>query len=494
MSGTAEKQPNDLLRIAQRMMVDRNLLPEFSTEVLEQTEGIKSAATPGPGVQDLRALLWTSIDNDDSRDLDQLTAAELLEDGQVRIVVAVADVDALVAQGTPIDSHAQANTTSVYTAAGVFPMLPEKLSTDLSSLGEGVERLALAIDLIIGPDGTVGSSELYRATVKNRAKLTYNGLAAWLDGQAPAPGPIADHPELQENLRLQDTVAQRMKRLRHKRGALSLDTMEVRPVFEGTLLADLRPDEENRAKEIIEDFMIAANGAVARFLRKRGYTSFRRVLRAPERWQRIVELARGLGSKLPAEPDAVALERFLLRRRAAEPEAFSDLSLAVVKLLGRGAYALELPGKHTHGHFGLAVRDYSHSTAPNRRFPDLITHRMVKAALEGKPAPYDDDDLAILAGHCTTQENNASKVERQVAKSAAALLLRERIGQHFDALVTGASEKGTWVRIAHPTVEGKVVRGERGLDVGDHVRVELVSVDPERGYINFVPAQRSKSR
>ncbi len=489
MSQKAKHHRSDLLHIAQRMMVDRDLLPEFSTEVLEQTEGIKRAAAPGPGVRDLRALLWTSIDNDDSRDLDQLTAAERLEGGQVRIVVAVADVDALVSQGTPIDIHAQANTTSVYTAAGVFPMLPEKLSTDLTSLGEGVERLALAIDMVIGPDGKVGSSELYRATVKNRAKLAYNGLAAWLDGQAPAPGPIVDNPELQANLRLQDTVAQGMKRLRHKRGALSLDTMEARPVFEGTVLADLRPDEENRAKEIIEDFMIAANGAVARFLRKRGYTSFRRVLRAPERWQRIVDLARGLGSTLPAEPDAVALEGFLLQRRAAEPASFSDLSLAVVKLLGRGEYALELPGQHARGHFGLAVKDYSHSTAPNRRFPDLITHRLVKAALEGKPAPYDNNDLALLATHCTTQENNASKVERQVAKSAAALLLRKRIGQHFDALVTGASNKGTWVRIAHPTVEGKVVRGEHGLDVGDHVRVELVSVDPTRGYINFVPTR-----
>ncbi len=472
-------------------MIQRGLLPDFSPAVLAETGAIaKAGAETAPSLRDLRGLLWASIDNDDSRDLDQLSVAEPMAGGAVKILVAVADVDATVKEGSAIDGHARTNTTSVYTAAEVFPMLPEKLSTDLTSLGEGQERLAIVIEMVVAAAGTVAESDVYRALVLNRAKLAYASVAAWLDGTAPAPARLAVVPGLDEQLRIQDRVAQAMKSLRHQHGALSLETLEARAVFDGDVLADLRPDEKNRAKELIEDFMIAANGVTAKYLDGKGVPSLRRILRSPERWDRIVELAAGLGDRLSPEPSARALEEFLARRRHADPERFPDLSLSVVKLLGSGEYVVELPGQRVDGHFGLAVRDYTHSTAPNRRFPDLVTQRLLKAAIAGRPAPYGGDELDGLARHCTEQEDNAAKVERQVRKSAAALLLASRIGERFDAIVTGASEKGTWVRILQPAVEGKVVRGFEGLDVGDRVRVELVHTDVERGFIDFVRRDR----
>jgi ribonuclease R len=477
----------DLLRsIAHRAMAERGLLPDFAPAVVAETEAIRQAATEAsPAIRDLRALLWCSIDNDDSRDLDQLTVTVPGRNGTVTVLVAVADVDALVGKGSAIDDHARANTTSVYTAAEIFPMLPEKLSTDLTSLGQDQARLAIVVEMAVAPDGTVGGSDVYRALVRNRAKLAYDGVAAWLDGTAPPPPPLAAVPGLDQQLRIQDRVAQAMKTLRHQRGALSLETLQTRAVFEGDLIADLRPDEKNRAKELIEDFMIGANGVTAKYLEAKGLPSVRRVLRVPERWPRLVELAAAQGGQLPAEPDARALQAFLAERQQRDPAGFPDLSLSVIKLLGRGEYVLERPGQTADGHFGLATRDYSHSTAPNRRFPDLITGRLLKAALAGRPAPYRAEDLDGLARHCTEQEDNAAKVERQVQKSAAALLLASRIGQQFDAIVTGASSKGTWVRILKPPVEGKLVRGAQGLDVGDHVRVALLATDVERGYIDF---------
>jgi len=467
-------------------MAERGLLPDFAPAVVAETEAIRQAATEAsPAIRDLRALLWCSIDNDDSRDLDQLTVTVPGRNGTVTVLVAVADVDALVGKGSAIDDHARANTTSVYTAAEIFPMLPEKLSTDLTSLGQDQARLAIVVEMAVAPDGTVGGSDVYRALVRNRAKLAYDGVAAWLDGTAPPPPPLAAVPGLDQQLRIQDRVAQAMKTLRHQRGALSLETLQTRAVFEGDLIADLRPDEKNRAKELIEDFMIGANGVTAKYLEAKGLPSVRRVLRVPERWPRLVELAAAQGGQLPAEPDARALQAFLAERQQRDPAGFPDLSLSVIKLLGRGEYVLERPGQTADGHFGLATRDYSHSTAPNRRFPDLITGRLLKAALAGRPAPYRAEDLDGLARHCTEQEDNAAKVERQVQKSAAALLLASRIGQQFDAIVTGASSKGTWVRILKPPVEGKLVRGAQGLDVGDHVRVALLATDVERGYIDF---------
>jgi exoribonuclease-2 len=472
--------------LAHQAMIDRGLEPDFPEAALKQVAAIAKPATDADSsIRDMRDLLWCSIDNDDSRDLDQLTVTAPMRDGTVKVLVAVADVDALVPTGSAIDDHARVNTTSVYTAAQIFPMLPERLSTDLTSLGQDQARQTLVIEMVVDAEGTVVASDVYRAVVRNQAKLAYDGVAAWLDGTAPAPPRLAAVPGLDEQLRIQDRAAQAMRTLRHQRGALSLETLQTRAVFDGDLLADLRPDEKNRAKELIEDFMIAANVVTATYLESKGFPSLRRVLHAPERWGRLVELAARQGAQLPPEPSARALEEFLAQRRRQDPARFPDLSLSVVKLLGRGEYVVERPGQATDGHFGLATRDYSHSTAPNRRFPDLVTGRLLKAALAGRPAPYADADLDGLAHHCTEQEDNAAKVERQVQKSAAALLLASRIGARFDAIVTGASDKGTWVRILAPHVEGKLVQGSQGLDVGDHVRVELVDTDVERGFIDF---------
>jgi exoribonuclease-2 len=475
-----------LRQIARSAMLERALLPDFSAPALKQTDSITAPARDsGAGIRDLRTLPWASIDNDDSRDLDQLTVAQPLAAGAAKLLVAIADVDALVPRGSPIDDHARANTTSVYTVAQTFPMLPEKLSTNLSSLGEGQERLAIIIEMTVGADGSVTASDLYRASVVNHAKLAYNSVAAWLCGTAGAPARLAAIEGLDQQLRMQDKVAQALRRARRARGALELDSSEARPVFDDGLLKDLRADDSNRAKQLIEDFMIAANGVTARYLAGKGLASLRRVLRTPQRWDRIIALASSVGDRLPEAADAQALNEFLIRRRRDDPAHFPDLSLAVIKLLGRGEYALESPGRKTQGHFGLAVDDYTHSTAPNRRFPDVIMQRLLKAALDRLPAPYAEDELRSIATHCSAQQDNAAKVERQLRKSAAALLLSSRIGQRFDAIVTGASAKGTWVRISTPAAEGKLVMGVAGVDVGDRVRVALLDTDVERGFIDF---------
>jgi len=486
MNGSPQGSRARLASIARRVMVERGLEPDFSPAALAEASALTGAAVEtGAAIRDLGSLLWASIDNDDSRDLDQLTLAEPLADGAVKIFVAIADVDAIVKRGSAIDDHASTNTTSVYTAAQIFPMLPERLSTDLTSLNEGEERLAVVMEIVVAADGRAGESQVYRAIVRNHAKLAYDSVAAWLEGKAPAPPRLAAVPGLDEQLRLQDRAAQALRALRHEGGALTLHTLEARAIFAGELLTDLRPDQPNRAKQLIEDFMIAANRASVTFLEQKRFATMRRMLRAPERWPRIVKLASDLGDRLPAAPDARSLEEFLARRRQADPARFPDLSLSVVKLLGSGEYAVALPGQPIEGHFGLSVKDYAHSTAPNRRFPDLITQRLLKAAIAGQPSPYANDELVALARHCTEQEDDAAKIERQVRKSAAALLLTSRHGETFDAIVTGASEKGTWVRIFQPAVEGKVVKGATGWEVGDRVRVQLVDTDVERGFIDF---------
>jgi exoribonuclease-2 len=475
-----------LRRIAHRVMLERGLVPEFSPQALAQLGAIHGPATRTDGsTRDLRSLPWCSIDNDDSRDLDQLTVAEALPDGAAKVLVAIADVDAVVRLGTALDDHARANTTSVYTVAETFPMLPEALSTDLTSLNHDAERVAVVVEMVVAGDGSLQSQDLYPAMVRSQAKLAYNGVAGWLEDSGPMPEGIGAVKGLDANLRLQDRVAQKLKGLRHVHGALDLETIEARPVFDGDKLKDLEGDRRNRAKDIIEDFMIAANGASARYLASKKSPSLRRVVRTPKRWDRIVELAGERGAKLPAEPDAKALEEFLVAAKAADPLRFPDLSLSVVKLLGPGEYVVQLPGDTVAGHFGLAVRDYTHSTAPNRRFPDLITQRLLKAAMAGGAPAYANDDLAALAQHCTEREDAAKKVERQVTKSAAAILLESRIGEKFDAIVTGASDKGTWVRLLHPPVEGRLESGAEGLNVGQQLRVQLVSTDVERGYIDF---------
>jgi VacB/RNase II family 3'-5' exoribonuclease len=475
-----------LQQIAHRVMQERGLEPDFPPAALSELERIHGPATVhGNGVRNMTGLLWCSIDNDDSRDLDQLTVAEALPNGDTKAYVAVADVDALVGRHTALDAHARKNTTSVYTVGQIFPMLPEKLSTDLSSLGQDQDRLALVVEMTFASDGSLRRSEHYRALVRNRAKLAYNGVTAWLEATGEAPAPLAAVPGLGENIRLQDRLAQKLKANRHKQGALGLETVQTRPIFEGTSLLDLVDDRKNRAKDIIEDFMIAANGATARFLASHGRTSIRRVVRIPKHWDLIVELAGEKGTVLPDEPDSRALEQFLVKAKAEDPVRFPDLSLSVIKLLGSGEYVTERPGQDVGGHFGLAVHYYAHSTAPNRRYPDVLTQRLVKAALAGTPAPYPDPDLTALARHCTEAEDAAKKVERQVAKCGAALLLQKKLGVSFDALVTGAADKGTWVRLDRPPVEGRLIAGFEGAKVGRPIRVQLVSVDVERGHIDF---------
>jgi exoribonuclease-2 len=468
-------------------MKERGLEPDFPAAALAEAERLRPEPEDGgASVRDLRSLPWSSIDNDDTRDLDQLEAAEPLAGEAVRVRVAIADVDALVRHGSAIDGHARANTTSVYTAVRTFPMLPERLSTGLTSLNDGEDRLAVVIEMTVAADGSVAASDLYRARVRNRAKLAYDAVAAWLDGGGPMPPRMAEVPGIDEQVRLQDRAASRLRLRRREQGALEFESRETKPVVVDGVVTELREVRKNRARELIEDLMITVNGLTARFLDAHGLPSLRRVVRTPKRWGRIVELAESVGDRLPAEPEARALSDFLDRRRQADPEDFPELSLSVVKLLGSGEYAVDPPGGEAPGHFGLAVKDYTHATAPNRRYPDLVTHRLLKAAFAGRPAPYAMNELEDLARHCTAREDAAEKVERQVRKSAAALLLANRIGQTFEAVVTGASEKGTWVRTCrHPVVEGRLERGFQGLDVGDRVRVRLTGTDVERGFIDF---------
>ncbi len=486
MSVTGQQHRAVLQTIARRVMLQRGLLPDFPAEALSELGRIRAAAASGDGqVRDLRGLLWASIDNDDSRDLDQLTVAEAMPGEKIKILVAVADVDAVVKSGSAIDEHARHNTTSVYTAAVIFPMLPERLSTDITSLGFHEDRLAVVAEMVIGGDGSVEDSGLYRACVRNQAKLAYNSVAVWLEG-GPAPAAVAAVAGLGENLRIQDRAAQRMKELRQVHGALSFESLEARPIFDGDAIRGLETQKPNRATDLIADFMIAANGVTARYLASRKFPSLRRVVRTPKRWDGIVALARQHGFKLPDEPDPKPLEEFLVKQKAADPLRFPDLSLSVVKLMGAGEYVADCPGDAAPpGHFGLAVGDYTHSTAPNRRYPDIITQRLLKAAMAAQPAPYGKDDLEALAKHCTEEEDAAKKVERQVGKSAAALLLESRIGERFDAIVTGAAAKGTWVRLLDPPVEGRLVQGSEGVDVGSRVRVQLLRTDVEQGFVDF---------
>ncbi len=476
-----------LQKVARGIMLMRGLQTDFSPECLSELARIKGPASidGASHIRDLRGLLWASIDNDDSEDLDQLTVAEPLPEGKARIRVAVADVDSLVHKGSAIDRDAQANTTTVYTAAQIFPMLPLKLSTNLTSLNPGQDRLAVVVDMSIAPDGSLVDSDVYRAVVHNHAKLAYNSVAAWLEGSGPMPDAVGAVAGLAENLLLQDRVAQSMKSLRHEGGALSLETIEARPVFKGERICDLLVEETNRAKQIIEDFMIAANGVTVRYLTERDFPSIRRVVRVPKRWDRIVQIAAQNAFKLPPNPSSRKLEIFLNMMKKKDPLRFPDLSLAIIKLLGNGEYVAERPGEEPTGHFGLAVKDYAHSTAPNRRYPDLITQRLLKAAIERRPLPYKMDELERLADHCTRKEDTVVKVERQVSKSAAALLLEPRIGERFSAMVTGSAEKGTWVRLLEIPVEGMLKSGRKGIDVGDEITVELVSVDVSLGFIDF---------
>ena len=479
-------------------MLKNGFEPEFSPAVMREVRSLDDLSDNPlpPGVRDLRPLHWSSVDNRESRDLDQIEVAERVADGSIRIRIGVADVDSLVPLGSAADLHAATNTTSVYTGVAVFPMLPERLSTDLTSLNEGEDRLAVVIEFDVAANGTLAKASVYNALVRNRAKLTYDAVGRWLEDKGPEPPAIAAWPELRDQVRLQDEAAQRLRRARSIAGALDFESVEARPVVVRGKVVDLAVDRRNRARDMIEDFMVAANRSVATYLLERGSPSLRRVVREPKRWDRIVALAAEIGEALPEKPDNVSLSEFLARRRAADPEHFADLSLSVVKLLGPGIYVLErrLGNRRETGHFGLAVADYVHSTAPNRRFADLVTQRMLRAATSGGAPPYSDAQLTEIASRCTERGEAARKVERTMRKVAGASMLAERVGESFAAIVTAASAKGIYARVLNPPVEGRIVRGGRGLDVGDTVRLKLVVADPVRGYIDFAHETEGASR
>ncbi|HWZ42521.1 MAG TPA: RNB domain-containing ribonuclease [Candidatus Saccharimonadales bacterium] len=479
----------DLQAAARQAMLENGFQPDFPPEVQQQLAGLKSQPPPvaaGDGIRDLTALLWSSIDNDTSKDLDQIEYAERLANGDARVLVGVADVDVFVAQNTAIDQHASRETTTVYTGVRNFHMLPEELSTATSSLLEVDNKLCLVIEFTSGSDGCVKTCDIYRALVRNRAQLAYPSVGAWLEGRAPAPEKVAASTALQAQLKLQDEIAQSLKNARFQHGALNIENTETHPIMQKDEVVDIVRQEKNRATELIEDFMIAANESVARMLEKNNASSIRRVVKTPERWERIVALAAQMGEKLPAQADSKALNDFLTRRKAADPVHFPDVSLSVVKLMGPGEYVLQRPGDPEQGHFGLAVQNYTHSTAPNRRFADLLTQRLIKAVLTKQKPPYSDDQLAALARNCTLKEDAARKVERKVSKQIAALAVSGRTGEVFDAIVTGVTPKGTFVRVLKPHVEGILARGHEGMDVGDKIRAKLVSVDVQHGYIDFV--------
>jgi VacB/RNase II family 3'-5' exoribonuclease len=475
-----------LQKIARSAMLDKGFLIDFPSTAMASlsslTEKVMKIADP---VRDLKNLPWCSIDNDDSQDLDQLSVAVTMPSGEIKILIAVADVDSVVNKNSVFEDHAKHNSTSVYTSALIFPMLPEKLSTDLTSLKYDADRPAIVVEFIIADDGSVKNSDIYPAAVHNKAKLAYNSTNAWLEGSGNMPKAIESVRGLDQNLRLQHEVAKKLRDNRYRNGALNLETIEARPVFQGDNVSSLEEEKMNEAKDIIQEFMICANSITARFLTSGNFPSIRRVVRVPKRWDRIVELASGWKFKLPAQPDSKALDQFLLSAKASNPVGFPDLSLSVIKLLGSGEYVVELPGEKSAGHFGLAIKDYTHSTAPNRRYPDLITQRLLKAAFYKSSIPYSNDELEALALHCTSMEDGARKVERQVEKSTAAMLLGSEIGRQFDGIVTGVSDKGVWVRIFRPPVEGKLVSGFEGLDVGHRVRVQLMHTDVNRGFIDF---------
>ena len=478
----------DLKTIARQVMLAHGFDPDFPPQVQEEIAALKAKPDPPTGlhVRDLRSLLWSSIDNDTSRDLDQIEVAQQLPNGDVRILIGIADVDADVPQASAIDQHASSQATTVYTGVKNFSMIPETLSTGLTSLLENQDNAAVVTEFVVSSDGYVKSNDLYRALVHNRAQLTYSGVGAWLEGTAPAPPKVAASSDLQGQLKLQNTVAQVLREQRYRHGALNIETIEVRPVVINDQVADVVRQEKNRASELIEDFMIAANEVVARALTN--VSSIRRVVKTPERWERIVALAAAQEGHLPAQPDSKALNDFLMQRKAADPNHFADLSLAVIKLMGPGEYILERPGDPDVGHFGLAVQDYTHSTAPNRRFADLVTQRLIKSLLTNTSSPYSDNELDGIAKNCTLREDAARKVEREMTKRISAIAMSTRVGEVFDAIVTGANSNGTFVRVLKPHVEGMLVQGQQGLDVGDSLRAKLVKTDVQKGYIDFARA------
>ena len=485
----------NLVAAAHAAMLERGFQPELPAGADVELAAIAAAAEvpfkPGDGgLEDLRDWLWSSIDNDTSKDLDQIEAAVRLSDGSIRVLIGVADVDVRVGVGSLLDKHAQSETTSVYTGVKVFPMLPRELSEGITSLNENEDRAALVVEFVVDAEGNASAGKVYRALVRNHAQLAYNGVGAWLEGTGAAPAKIAANPALAAQVKLQDEAAQRMLGARFQHGALDLETIETRPVMLAGEAVEIARQTKNRATSVIEEFMVAANGVIARTLDDAGVASIRRVVRTPKRWDRIVELAAGLATTLPAEPDSKALNVFLLEQKKKDPDHFPDLSLAVIKLMGPGEYVLVKPNEASPGHFGLAVSDYTHSTAPNRRFPDMVTQRLIKAWIAKQPQPYSAGGLEAIAQRSTLMEDAARKVEREMQKRIAAVVLHSRIGQSFRAIVTGVNHYGAFVRTLDPHVDGMLVSGGKGLDVGDRLMVKLVSTDPARGFIDFAAQGR----
>ena len=470
-------------------MLDAGLDPDFPAGVEDELKADEQAgeraATPGPSVKDARDVLWSSIDNRESRDLDQVEYAERLNGGRYRVLVGIADVDEFVPKGSAIDRHAAVNTVTVYTPAVNFPMLPEELSTGLTSLLEDEDRLAVVMELVVTAEGDITSKQVYRAIVRNKAKMDYESVGAWIEERGPAPEAFTRVEGLEEQIKLQDEIARALLELRRRNGALQIETAEAVPVVENGKVTSLDVRAHNHAQDIIESLMIAANTSMAELLEEGGVPSLRRVVRAPEQWPLIMTTAESFGDHLPEDPDPRALSDFMTRRRAADPAGYAELSLSILKMLGRGDYMVEARGLEQPGHFGLAVHDYTHSTAPNRRFPDLVTQRCLKSLSSGTGAPYTRDELEGIAERCNLMESAARKVERQLRKSASAILLNDRVGETFNAVVTGVKDRGTFARLTNPPVSGRIMRGERGLEVGDRVRVKLLSTDPERGFIDF---------
>lgn len=478
----------DLQATAKQIMEEQGFEPDFPPAVSDQLAQLRQnppQVAANHDVCDLRNLLWSSIDNDSSRDLDQIEVVEQGSNGDVKIMIGIAEIDAFVARQTPIDQHAGKETTTVYTGVRNFPMLPEELSTGITSLLEDQDRLAIVIEFVVDSAGSVKTSDLYQALVRNKAQLQYNSVGAWLENGAAPPAKVVASPELQAQLKLQDDVAQKLKLLRYQHGALNVQTDEVHPLVLNDQVIDVVKQQKNRATDLIEDFMVAANGVVARHLQS--VSSLRRIVRTPKRWDRIVQLAASKGEKLPAQPDSKALNDLLIRQKAKDPDHFADVSVAVIKLIGPGEYVVEKAGETSPAHFGLAVQDYTHSTAPNRRFADVVTQRLIKALIAGQSNPYSDDELTAIANNCTEKEDAARKVEREMSKRLSAVAMQHRVGEVFDAIVTGVTDHGTFVRVLQPHVEGLLVQAH-GVDVGDKLRAKLISTNVQRGYIDFAPA------
>jgi VacB/RNase II family 3'-5' exoribonuclease len=478
----------NLQAIARQEILKEGFYPDFPQAVIDEVMALDEnnlLSGADPAIRDLRSLLWSSIDNQESRDLDQIEVAERLPDGSIQISIGIADVDAFAPIGSATDQFAADNSVSVYTGVETFPMLPERLSTELTSLLPDVDRLAIVIELVITSDGVVRTNAIYRALVRNQAKLEYQSIGRWLDGESSIPEEVTKIAGLKEQIHLQNEATDWILALRQKQGALEFETTEAKPVVSNGDVLNLKLQKKSRSQYIIENFMITTNVAMASYLEEQGTPAIRRVVRKPKRWSRIVEIAQSLGESLPEEPDSQALAGFLAQQKAKDPLHFPDVSLAVVKLLGAGEYVVVLPGTIQEGHFGLAVQDYTHSTAPNRRYPDLITQRLLKATLSSSPMPYTQHELERLAEHCEERQSAARKVERFMRKVIAAEMLNEKIGEVFEAIVTGITNKGTFVRLLSPPAEGKVVRGESGLDVGDKIRVRLLATEPEKGFIDF---------